>query len=114
MRALLRSPLLHFVSLGALVYVAQAVTQAPPADPQTAFEIELEASVLAELDRRFSETMGRGPSPEERDRMIAAEVEEEILFREAVARGLLERADGHCRLTESGLLLANEVLAEVI
>ena len=39
MRALLRSPLLHFVSLGALVYVAQAVTQAPPADPQTALTL---------------------------------------------------------------------------
>ncbi|MCR9094888.1 MAG: peptidylprolyl isomerase [bacterium] len=109
MRALLRSPLLHFVSLGTLVYGAQAVTQAPPGDPRTDREIEIEASVLAELDRRFAETMGRGPSPEERDRMIAAEVEEEILFREAVARGLLERDGGvQTRLIQKMLFLEGE------
>ena len=110
MRALLRSPLLHFVALGTLVFAAQALTRTPVVDDEpVARRIEIEPAVLAELERRFVETVGRAPNGSERDRMIDAEVEEEILFREAVARGLLERDGGvQTRMIQKMLFLEGD------
>jgi len=110
MRALLRSPLLHFLLLGTLVFAAQALTRTPAVEDEAVTRrIEIEPSVLAELERRFAETVGRAPNRSERDRMIDAEVEEEILFREAVARGLLERDGGvQTRMIQKMLFLEGD------
>ncbi|MBB82325.1 MAG: hypothetical protein CL931_00760 [Deltaproteobacteria bacterium] len=109
MRALLRSPLFHFLLLGVIAYGVQGMRSEPPGDAFTDREIEIEASVVQELEARFAETMGRSPSAAERRRMVAAEVEEEILFREAVARGLLERDGGvQTRLIQKMLFLEDE------
>ena len=61
MRRLLRSPLLHFLALGTALFFAQGFST--PSDEEDGLdrEIELEASVVAELEKRFAETMGRGP-----------------------------------------------------
>lgn len=108
-RALLRSPLLHFLLLGILVYAAQAFTWASAVDEEVDRQIEIEASVLAALEERFVETVGRRPNRDELDRMIAAEVEEEILFREAVARGLMERDGGvQTRMIQKMLFLEGD------
>lgn len=110
MRALLRSPLLHFLVLGTLVFAAQAMTRTPAIDDEALTRrIDIEPSVLAELERRFVETVGRPPNRSERDRMIGAEIEEEILFREAVARGLLERDGGvQTRMIQKMLFLEGD------
>ena len=78
MRRLLRSPLLHFVLLGVLLYVGQVVlrTSGPTYDPE-AFQISVAVDRLAELTKQFSETTGRGPTPSETERMVDAEVDEE-------------------------------------
>ena len=110
MRRLLRSPLLHFVLLGVLLYVGQVVlrTSGPTYDPE-AFQISVAVDRLAELTKQFSETTGRGPTPSETERMVDAEVDEEILFREAMARGLLERDGGvQTRLIQKMLFLEGE------
>ncbi len=106
MRALLRSPLLHFLLLGTLVYAAQAFDRPPQDDDVVDRRIEIEPSVVSALEDRFAETVGRRPNREERDRMVTAEIEEEILFREAVARGLLEHDGGvQTRLIQKMLFL---------
>ena len=54
----------------------------------------------------FIEQMGRPPGEAETNRMIAAEVDEEMLFREALSRGLLERDSGvQTRLIQKMLFL---------
>lgn len=114
MRALVRTPLLHFLVLGTLAFAAQALTRTPASDGERIERrIEIEASVLAALESRFVETVGRAPNRRERDRMIDAEVEEEILFREAVARGLLERDGGvQTRMIQKMLFLEGEATIE--
>jgi len=108
MRTLVRSPLLHFLVLGTAVYVAQGFygEDAGGAYDRTAREITIPPARVDELQTRFTEQMGRVPDDAETDRMITAEVEEEILFREAVARGLLERDGGvQTRLIQKMLFL---------
>lgn len=103
----LRSPLLHFIVLGALLFAAQGWRAARTNSTETgAHRITLEADRIAELQRSFVQQAGRRPEPAEIARMIEAEVEEEILYREAVARGLLERDGGvQTRLLQKMLFL---------
>jgi peptidyl-prolyl cis-trans isomerase C len=68
--------------------------------------VAIEADRLVEIETNFAEQMGRRPEAAEIRRMIDAEVEEEILFREAVARGLLDRDSGvQTRLIQKMLFL---------
>ena len=106
---LLKSPLLHFVVLGIALYLAQPWLNADATDSSRDFEIEIDSARLIELERDFLEQAGRRPSPEELERMIEAEADEEILYREAVARGLLERDGGvQTRLVQKMLFLEGE------
>ena len=110
MRPLLHSPLLHFVLLGLLLYIGLGLGRSanPVSDPE-AFRIAVQADRLQELTQQFSEQMGRGPTEADIERMIGAEVDEEILFREAIARGLLERDGGvQTRLVQKMLFLEGE------
>jgi len=107
MSNLFRSPLLHFLLIGALLFVAQGWTSSrETVDDPDAFRIAIEADRLAELKTTFTRQMRRRPEPAEVDRMIEAEVEEEILYREAISRGLLERDGGvQTRLIQKMLFL---------
>ena len=102
-----RSPLLHFMILGTLLFATQAWRAArPTAERGESFRIALETDRLVELRRSFVEQTGRGPDSAEMARMIEAEVAEEILYREAIARGLLERDGGvQTRLLQKMLFL---------
>jgi peptidyl-prolyl cis-trans isomerase C len=107
MPRLFRSPLLHFLLLGALLYAAQGWRSSGDAelDPE-AFRISIDSERMVEMQTTFAEQMGRRPESREVDRMVEAEVEEEILFREAIARGLLERDGGvQTRLIQKMLFL---------
>ncbi len=107
MSNLFRSPLLHFLLIGALLFVAQGWTSSrETVDDPDAFRVAIEADRLDELKTTFTRQMRRRPEPAEVDRMIEAEVEEEILYREAIARGLLERDGGvQTRLIQKMLFL---------
>ncbi len=93
--------------LGGLLFAAQGWRTADPeATESDALRITLEADRLEELRRSFVQQAGRGPEPAEVARMIEAEVDEEILYREAIARGLLERDGGvQTRLLQKMLFL---------
>jgi len=114
MRAFFRSPLLHFLVLGIGLYVFRYA--GPLSDEDRAadeFRIEIAGETLDELTLRFGEQMGRPPSQTEIDRMIEAEVDEEILFREAMSRGLLDRDGGvQTRLIQKMLFLEGEAEIE--
>lgn len=112
----LRAPLLHFLALGALLYAWQGLDledAAGRAEQDPPREIAIGADRLAELRADFVRQAGRAPDDRELRRMIAAEVEEEILFREALARGLLERDSGvKTRLLQKMLFLEGDATIE--
>jgi hypothetical protein len=107
MSNLFRSPLLHFLSIGAILFAVQGWRLASELPNASApHPIEIPASRLEEMQRTFSDQMGRRPDSSEIESMIAAEVDEEILYREALARGLLERDGGvQTRLIQKMLFL---------
>ncbi|MDJ0852460.1 MAG: peptidyl-prolyl cis-trans isomerase [Myxococcota bacterium] len=84
-RALWRSPALHFVLLGALVYVLDGVLD--PAEDAARRVVMVPAPEVERIALEARRQMGREPSPEELDARIAAWVDEELLVLEARALG---------------------------
>jgi len=105
----LRAPLIHFLVLGALLFGFASLRSGRDAETietERAHRIELDADRLAELRQDFSRQLGRAPTSRELERLIASEVDDEILYREALARGLLERDGGvQTRLIQKMLFL---------
>lgn len=83
LRVLLREPLVHFVAFGLLVF---ALGRWLSPDPRL---IRIRAY---DVEASLAEALGRAPTPEERSSAVEARVREEMLAREARARGL-DRAD---------------------
>lgn len=81
----LREPLLHFVVLGALVFGLHALFASEDGDVISVTAAEQER--LAEL---WTGEAGRVPTDKELDGAVAAYVEEEALYREAIKLGLDE------------------------
>ena len=77
--AWLREPLVHFVALGAVVYVALTWGGNPP-DP-TSRVISIGASEREKIAESFSLSMGRSPTDAELDQAIDSYVREEVLAR---------------------------------
>jgi hypothetical protein len=86
MRRLLREPLLHFVALGALLFGAYGwLNDDAFAAPD---EIVVDAGRVASLTAQYERLWNRAPTADELDGLIQAFVQEEILYREGLARGL--------------------------
>lgn len=83
---LARRPALHFVVLGTMLFVAER-RLAPPAETAPV-EVVIPATRIEARERRFANDAGRLPTPDERVALVADAVDEEILYREAVARAL--------------------------
>lgn len=81
-----REPLVHFLALGALLYVALTWSGSPP-DPASRV-ISVDAGQRAQLALGFERVMGRAPTDAELDERIARHVREEVLYREALRLGL--------------------------
>lgn len=86
MKALLREPLLHFVALGALLFVAYGYTNRNAAG--SGGEIVVSAAQIENLATQFARTWQRPPMRDELDGLIESYVREEVLYREGVALGL--------------------------
>jgi hypothetical protein len=85
-RKLLREPLVHFLALGAFVFLlfhfAAGRGEAPDA------KIVVTPGKVEQLVTGFSRTWHRPPSQEEFDGLVEDYVKEEVFYREAVAMGL--------------------------
>ena len=87
MAAVLREPLAHFVLLGALIFLLNALFgDAPP--ERTERTIVLDESDVSRLAEQYRRTWMRPPTPTELGGLLAEAVREEILYREALALGL--------------------------
>jgi peptidyl-prolyl cis-trans isomerase C len=88
MKRLLGEPLLQFLALGAAMFVAYGYF-APRLDATpTSREIRLTQDELAQLVLVFQSQWRRDPTPAEFSGMVESKVQEEVLYREALAQGL--------------------------
>lgn len=113
---LFRSPLLHFLVLGGTLFlVSRFPTPAPSSEGESRNRrpIKIDAPKQAELRNSFLEQMGRAPTAGEFQAILSAEVDEEILYREALSRGLLESDGGvKTRLIQKMLFLEGSAKIE--
>jgi hypothetical protein len=87
-RKLLRAPLLHFLLLGGGIFALQTVFSQPGSTAPAADRVvEVSAAQVERLAQQAWRASGRAASPEEREHRIREWVDEEILFREALALG---------------------------
>lgn len=81
-----REPLVHFLGLGALVYVA-LTWGGDPVDPASRV-IDVGPQEQAQISLNFERIMGRAPTDAELDAAIEKYVRDEVLYREALRLGL--------------------------
>lgn len=81
-RELAREPLVHFVLLGAAIFAIDRVSQRPAERA-----IEVTAAVRAELATQWERERGVAPTDAELRTLVDAWVDDEVLYREGLARG---------------------------
>jgi hypothetical protein len=86
MKKLIREPFIHFLLLGAAIFVAHRFVSGR-ADNQTG-KIVITQGQITSMVMGFSRTWQRPPSREELEGLIRDQVREEVYYREAVAMGL--------------------------
>jgi hypothetical protein len=82
--SLLREPFLHFLALGALLFVVNGYVGAG----DDGRRIEVDAAQIDRLQQVFAAQWRRPPTPDELRSLIDQHIEEEVLYREAIALGL--------------------------
>jgi hypothetical protein len=85
-KQLLREPLVHFLTIGTLLFLLFGLTPEPPGEQ--AKQIMVAEGDVQRLAARFSRTWMRPPTEAELDGLIEGHVREEIYYREALALGL--------------------------
>jgi hypothetical protein len=84
---LLREPLIHFVALGAVLFLVYAVAS-DVFTPDASRRIEITESNIQLLAETWQRQWQRPPTEEELRGLVQARVREEVLYREALAVGL--------------------------
>ena len=96
MKKLIREPFIHFIFLGAAIFLAYHFLSAR-ADNQPG-KIVITQGDITSIMIGFSRTWQRPPTREELEGLIRDRVREEVYYREAIAMGL----DGTTRLSGAG------------
>lgn len=84
---LLREPLLHFLVLGAVLFVGYNYLK-PGVGVEPTRQIALTLDDLAQLEILFESQWRRQPTPEEFSHLVETKIRQEVLYREALAMGL--------------------------
>jgi peptidyl-prolyl cis-trans isomerase C len=84
----LREPLLHFLLLGAALFAAYGYLQRGAGGGEPSRQVVLTLDELRQLDAYFESQWQRPPTPDEFRNLVEDKVQEEILYREALAMGL--------------------------
>jgi hypothetical protein len=85
-RKVLREPLVHFLALGALVFLVFHFAANRSEAPEG--RIVVSAGKVEQLVTGFTRTWHRPPTQQELDGLVEDYIREEVLYREAVAMGL--------------------------
>lgn len=102
----LREPLVHFLLIGAALFLVFHFTNGPAGDKPD--RIVVTTAQVEQLEYRFSRTWMRPPTEEEMAGLIESHVRDEIYYREAVAMGL----DQNDRTIQQRMRLKLEFLLE--
>jgi hypothetical protein len=94
MQKLWREPLIHFLAIGAVLFILFDLTREESGDP--ANRILVSESQVEQLAAQFRRTWLRPPTQEELAGLIQSYVRDEIYYREALAMGL-DRNDPQVR-----------------
>jgi len=81
-----REPLLHFLLLGGALFAVYGLLHR--GGVESSRQIVLTLDDVRQLDAYFESQWRRPPTPEEFNRLVENKVEEEVLYREALAMGL--------------------------
>ena len=84
----LHEPLLHFLLIGAALFGIYSFTRTGSTALAPSQEIRLSYDELAQLTLLFQSQWRRQPTPEEFRQLIENKVQQEVLYREALAMGL--------------------------
>lgn len=84
----LREPLLQFLVLGGLLFAAYSALQPGGSEEPSDLRIELTQGDIEQLQAVWVAKWQREPSAPELQALIQARVDEEVLYREAIAMGL--------------------------
>jgi hypothetical protein len=87
LKRILKEPLLHFLLLGALLFIAYGVMQKPGRSGEQG-EIVITQGQIEHLATGFAKAWRRPPTPEEMAGLVRDRVQEEVYSREAIAMGL--------------------------
>lgn len=105
----LRTPLLHFVAGGALLFVATRVVRATSGnDPAPAAAVVITAADVAQMRSAYAIETGLEPTAADEAALVEDAIAEELLFREAVSRGL----DRNDRAVRSWLVEQARILSD--
>ena len=81
-----REPLLHFLLIGAALFVLYDLTRTTVSEAPK--RILVTPGQVEQLEANFERTWSRPPTPEELGAMVEGHVREEVFYREALAMGL--------------------------
>ncbi|MCB1824081.1 MAG: peptidyl-prolyl cis-trans isomerase [Candidatus Competibacteraceae bacterium] len=84
---LLREPLVHFILLGAALFIGYSFLK-PGVEAESPRQIALTLDELGQLEMLFESQWHRPPTPDEFSAMVETKVRQEVLYREALAMGL--------------------------
>jgi PPIC-type PPIASE domain len=118
LRRLLREPLLHFMGLGALLFIGYGWLHRGLGDERR--EIVVSQGQLASLQAQFKRVWERPPTQAEMNGLIEHWVHEQVLYREGLALGLdrddpvvLRRVAQKVEFLADGLMPAKPTTAEM-
>jgi hypothetical protein len=83
----LREPLVHFLGIGALVFVLYGLVSGR-SPPTASDRIEVTRGQIQRLEDAWAQQWRRPPTPAELQRLIDDHIRQEVLYREALALGL--------------------------
>jgi len=84
----LREPLLHFLLLGGALFVVYGYFERELGAADTSKQIRLTPDDVFAMGTYFQSQWRRMPTPEEFGRLVESKIQEEVLYREAIAMGL--------------------------
>ncbi len=111
-RRWLREPLIHFLMIGAALFLLYQYVQPTRGTGTSSKQIVLSLENLTQLVQLFQSQWRREPTPEEFSRLVENKIQGEILYREALAMGL-DRDDEIVkrRMAQKMQFLAEDVAA---
>ena len=112
MKRLLREPLIHFLLIGALLFAADRYLQPASGGAPSSKQIQLSLDDLSQMVILFQSQWRREPNTQDLQQLVENKVQEEILYREALAMGL-EKDDTIVkrRMAQKMRFLAEDVAA---